>query len=101
LGVVRLAPALDVGVVEPLVVGRDEVAPLDNPERSCQLLVTELGCTRGSGLRYRSAVGDQEGARAGLPEDLPACDAPARHLLGPVGGPAVVRHLDLLSSVRT
>ena len=42
LDVVRLAPALDVGVVEPLVVGGDEVGPLHDPELSRELPVRVL-----------------------------------------------------------
>ena len=42
LDVVRLAPALDVGVVEPLVVGGDEVGPLHDPQLSRELLVRVL-----------------------------------------------------------
>ena len=42
LDVVRLAPPLDVRVVEPLVVGGNEVGPLHDPQLACKLLVREL-----------------------------------------------------------
>ena len=62
VGVVLGAPVLRVRVVEPHVVGGNEVAPLDDLERVLVLLVDVLrhsGCRH---LRQRAAVENQESA---------------------------------------
>jgi hypothetical protein len=96
LDVVRLAPLLGVGPVEPDVVGRDEVGPGHDPKLAGQLLVLVLerpvepeGLVRECAERaYR-----ERGRRASLQQVFPGQRRALRKLV------CYVRHGYLLSSV--
>src|SRR5919108_1252722 len=70
LGVVRLAPAFAVDVVEPPVVGGYEVAPLDDAERACQLLVPELRDASDRRLRPGRSVDEHDSPQRRPPDEL-------------------------------
>ena len=70
LGVVRLAPTLDVHVVEPLVVRRHEVTPLDDAERSGELPVSESRHPSDGRLCPARPVDEDDGSQRGSPQEL-------------------------------
>ena len=72
--VVLVAPVLRVGLVEPDVVRRHEVTPLDDLERVLVLPVDVLRDRRGRNLRQRPRVGDQEPAETAA-DHLPSGEA--------------------------
>src|SRR5262245_10416855 len=72
LGVVLLAPLLDEHLVEPLVVGRDKVLPLHDPEGLLAL---------GAGLLRRVNERARESSRAGCLDELSAPEMPGMRVV--------------------
>src|SRR5207248_9601524 len=99
VGVVRLAPALRVLVVEPLVVRRDEVAPLQDPQRALELLAPELRGAGHGALRAEAAVDEDDCAGGCAAEDFPPRDLVLRSR--DVDPGSVVTHVPTSSIVAT